>query len=124
MKLLYVLFFCASLLMLFVNLNHPKLLDKKIVVGFWITFLITIALHFILNVDFLLPATAVQISVVALVFIIIAHYTAEQQKESARQSETLDEETKSLRIKMARLVFQRIIYILAFIFILMNVLGS
>lgn len=124
MKLLYVLFFCASLLMLFVNLNHPRLLDKKIVVGFWITFLVTIALHFILSVDFLLPATAVQIPVVALIFIIIAHYTAEQQKENARQSETLDEETKSLRIKMTRLFFQRIIYILVFILILMIVLGS
>ncbi|RWU09946.1 hypothetical protein [Pedobacter chitinilyticus] len=124
MKLLYVLFFCASLLMLFVNLNHPRILDKKIVVGFWITFLITIAFHFILSVDFLLPATAVQIPVVALVFIIIAHYTAEQQKESALKSETLDEQAKSLRVKMTNLFFQRIIYVLVFILILMNILGS
>lgn len=123
MKLLYVLFFCASLLMLFVNLNNPRILDKKIVVGFWIIFFIVIALHFILNVDFLLPATTVQIPMVALIFIVIAHYTAEQQKESTLKSENLNEETKLLRVKMTKLFFQRIIYVLVLIVILMNVLG-
>lgn len=123
MKLLYMLFFCASLLMLFINLNNPRLLDKKITVGFWVTFFIIIVLHFVISVDFLLPAKAIQIPVIALIFIVVAHYTAEQQKESARKSEILNEEAKLLRIKITKVFFQRVIYGLVFLLILMNVLS-
>lgn len=124
MKLLYLLFFCASLLMLFINLNHPRLLVKKIVIGFWIMFFMIIVAHFILSFDFLLPAKIIRMNLMAMGLILFAHYAAEQQKQSARKSKLLGEEAKLLRIKIVTVVFQRAVYMMIFLFFLVNIMGG
>ncbi|WP_199137617.1 hypothetical protein [Pedobacter sp. ASV12] len=119
MKLIYTLFFCLSLLMLFINLNRPELINRKIAIGLWIVFVLIVALHFVIKTDFMLPAKVVQIPVMGLVFIVLAHYIAEWQKESANKSQMSDE-IKSLRIKMTSIMFQRIIYAFVFLLILIS----
>lgn len=108
--------------MLFVNLNHPRLIIKKIVIGFWIMFFMIIFAHFILSFDFLLPAKIIQMNLVAMGFIVFAHYAAEQQKQIARKSKLLSEEAKLLRIKITTLVFQRVMYVMMFLSFLVNIM--
>jgi|GEM_PF-4778888 len=125
MKALYLSYFYISLLMLFINLNKPRLIDKKIIIPYWTFFILIVLLHFLPSkAAFLLSVNVVQPPAVCMLFITLAHFIAEQQKSKLQNSEVYNDQMKYMATRMSTIVFQRVVYILAFLLITMIILGA
>ncbi len=125
MKALYLSYFYISLLMLFINLNKPRLIDKKIIIPYWTFFILIVLLHFSPSkAAFLLSVNVVQPPAVCMLFITLTHFIAEQQKSKLKNSEVYNDQMKYMATRMSTIVFQRVVYILAFLLITMIILGA